>query len=152
VKKYTENYFCCRSQRNVYKYTHRHWYLFPKVIHRLLIPTCLSFLARHCPSNSFSATASQIPFSHLTLVLPSFLFSGGRYTKGGQNTGNTTDTVHISLLISCWITFCLQYSLRPSWNGLVQVLNSLYRKFTSFLSKGHQVALGLLDVTIFSSF
>jgi hypothetical protein len=43
----------------------------------------------------------------------------------GQNNGNTSDTVRISLLIWCWATFCLQYSRSPSWNGLVQVMNSL---------------------------
>jgi hypothetical protein len=47
------------------------------------------------------------------------------HTEVGQNNGNTTDTVHISLLIWCWTTFSLQYSHNPSWNGLVQVLNSL---------------------------
>jgi hypothetical protein len=31
----------------------------------------------------------------------------------GQNNGNTTDTVHISLLIWCWTTFCRQYSCNP---------------------------------------
>jgi hypothetical protein len=45
-------------------------------------------------------------------------------TEVDQNNGNTTDTVHIPLLVWCWATFCLQYSHRP-WNGLVQVLNSL---------------------------
>jgi hypothetical protein len=40
-----------------------------------------------------------------------------------QNNGNTTDTIHISLVIWCWATFCLQYSRSP-WNVLVQVLNS----------------------------
>jgi hypothetical protein len=46
------------------------------------------------------------------------------HTGIGQNNGNTTDTVHISLLIWCWTTFCLQHSHNP-WNGLVRVLNSL---------------------------
>jgi hypothetical protein len=46
-------------------------------------------------------------------------------TGAGQNNGNTTETVRISLLIWCWTTFCLQYSRSSSWNGLVQVLNSL---------------------------
>jgi hypothetical protein len=34
------------------------------------------------------------------------------------------DTIQISLVIWCWATFYLQYSHSPSWNGLVQVLNS----------------------------
>jgi hypothetical protein len=29
------------------------------------------------------------------------------YTPVGQNNGNTTDTVHISVLIRCCTTFCL---------------------------------------------
>jgi hypothetical protein len=36
----------------------------------------------------------------------------------------TTDSVYISTLIWCWTNVCLQYSRNPSWNGLVQVLNS----------------------------
>jgi hypothetical protein len=47
------------------------------------------------------------------------------YTGMGQNNGNTTDTVHISLLIWRWTAFFLQYSRNLSWNGLVLVLNSL---------------------------
>jgi hypothetical protein len=56
-------------------------------------------------------------------------------TQVKQNNGNTTDTVHISLLIWCWTTFCLQCSWNPSWNVLVQVLNSLQRNFILFFSK-----------------
>jgi hypothetical protein len=47
------------------------------------------------------------------------------YTGVGQNNGNIIDTLHVSLLIWYWDIFCLQYSRNPSWNGLVQVLNSL---------------------------
>jgi hypothetical protein len=46
-------------------------------------------------------------------------------TEAGQNNENTTDTVHISLLIWCWTRFYLQQGLNPSWNELIQVLNSL---------------------------
>jgi hypothetical protein len=35
------------------------------------------------------------------------------HTGFEQNNGNTTYTVHISLLIWCWTTFCLQYSCSP---------------------------------------
>jgi hypothetical protein len=42
-----------------------------------------------------------------------------------QNNGDTTGTVHISVLIWCWTKFCLQYSRNASWNGLVQDFNSL---------------------------
>jgi hypothetical protein len=45
-------------------------------------------------------------------------------TEVGQNTENTTDTVHISLLIWHWTTFCIQHNRNPSWNGFVQVSNS----------------------------
>jgi hypothetical protein len=44
---------------------------------------------------------------------------------GWKNNADTTDAVHIILLIWCWTTFSLQYSRNPSWNGLVQLLNSL---------------------------
>jgi hypothetical protein len=43
----------------------------------------------------------------------------------GQNNGNTIDTVHISVLIWCWTTMRIEYSLNPFCNRLVQVLNSL---------------------------
>jgi hypothetical protein len=48
-------------------------------------------------------------------------------TGVGQKNGNTTNTVHITLLIWCWTNFCLQYCINPSWNGLIQVLKSLQR-------------------------
>jgi hypothetical protein len=41
-------------------------------------------------------------------------------TGAEQSNGNAADTVHISLLIWRWTTFCLQYSRIPSWNGLVE--------------------------------
>jgi hypothetical protein len=46
------------------------------------------------------------------------------YTGVGQNNWSTTDTIHISLLIWCSTTFCLQYSCNP-WSGLFTTLNSL---------------------------
>jgi hypothetical protein len=62
------------------------------------------------------------------LVIPSY---GGTVlvllvgdTGVGQNNENTTDAAHVSLLIRCWTSFFLQYCRNPSWNGLVQVLNS----------------------------
>jgi hypothetical protein len=109
-KKDTENNFCWRSQRDICKYTQTQiqTLIFPKVIHRLQISTCLFSLSSHYPSNSFSAIASQIPFIHLTLVLPRFLLSGSKYTRVEQNNGNITYTVHISFLIWCSTKFCLQ--------------------------------------------
>jgi hypothetical protein len=56
-------------------------------------------------------------------------------TGVGQNNGNTTGTIHISLLILCRTTFCLQYSHSPFLNGLVQVLISLYQNFMVFFLK-----------------
>jgi hypothetical protein len=47
------------------------------------------------------------------------------YIGVGQINGNTTDTLHISLLMWYWFTFCPQYSCSPSWNQLIQVLNNL---------------------------
>jgi hypothetical protein len=38
------------------------------------------------------------------------------YIGAGQNHGNTIDTVHISLLIWCWTTFCHQCICNASWN------------------------------------
>jgi hypothetical protein len=59
----------------------------------------------------------------------------------------TKFTVHLSLLIWCWTNFCLQYSGSLSWNGLVQVSNSLY---TILLADRLQVALEMLQVGICS--
>jgi hypothetical protein len=61
-------------------------------------------------------------------------------------------TVHISLLIWCWTSICLEYCCSPSWNGLVQVLNSLVKFYTILLEEHLQVALEMLDVGICSSF
>jgi hypothetical protein len=46
-------------------------------------------------------------------------------TQGLEEIMETLYILYTSLLIWCWTTFCLQYSQIPSWNGLVQVLNSL---------------------------
>jgi hypothetical protein len=75
----------------------------------------------------------------------------GGYTGTGENKGNTTDTVHISLLIWCWTTFCLQYNRSPSWNGLIQVLNSVAKIYTILSEEHFQVALEMLEVGICSS-
>jgi hypothetical protein len=73
------------------------------------------------------------------------------HTGIGQNNGNTTDAVHISLLIWCWTTVCLQFSHNPR-NGLIQVLNTLWQNFIPFFVKEHlQGALEMLEVGICSS-
>jgi hypothetical protein len=52
-----------------------------------------------------------------------------RYTGLRQNNGNTTYTVHISLLVWCWTTFCLQHTCNNSsygqfkfWTGSNEIL------------------------------
>jgi hypothetical protein len=42
----------------------------------------------------------------------------------GQNSENTTHTIHFSVLVWRWTIFCLPYTHNPSWNRLTQVLNS----------------------------
>jgi hypothetical protein len=56
-------------------------------------------------------------------------------TGVGKNSGYTTATIHISLSTWCWTTFCIQYSRNPSWNGLLQVLNSLWWNCIQLFSK-----------------
>jgi hypothetical protein len=73
------------------------------------------------------------------------------YPGVGQTNGNTTDTVHISLLIWRWTTFCLQYSSSPSWNGLVRVLKFLTEFYTILLEEHLEVALEMSEVGIRSS-
>jgi hypothetical protein len=73
------------------------------------------------PDHDESNPKPQTLFLRHNLLLPLHLLMQGF----GQNNGNTTDTVHISLLILFRTTFCLQYSRIPTWSGLVQVSNSL---------------------------
>jgi hypothetical protein len=80
-----------------------------------------------------------------------FLWKCSEHTGVEQNNGNTTDAVHISLLIWSWTTFCLQYTRKPSWNGLIQVLKSLAEFYTILLEEHLQVALEMLEVGICSS-
>jgi hypothetical protein len=68
-----------------------------------------------------------------------------------QNNGDTTDAVHISLLIWCWTTFCLQYSQSLEWahTSFEQFLVEFY----TILPEEHlKVALEMLEVGICSSF
>jgi hypothetical protein len=69
------------------------------------------------------------PRGVIGIIVNGVVFKGS--TGVGQNYGNATDTVHISLLIWCWTTVCFQYSRSPSWNGLVQVLNGLIQVLNS---------------------
>jgi hypothetical protein len=65
-----------------------------------------------------------------------------KHTGVGQNNGNITDAVHVSSLILCWTTICLQYSHSPSWNGLIQVLNMEF--YIILLEEHLQVTLEML--------
>jgi hypothetical protein len=46
---------------------------------------------------------------------------------------------------------CLQYSHSPSWNGLVQVLNSLAEFYTILREEHLQIALEMVEAGICSS-
>jgi hypothetical protein len=61
-----------------------------------------------------------------------------RYVQGlDKIMGKTTDTVHISLLICCWATYCLQFSCNP-WNGLPKSFKQSVAEFyTSLLERGN---------------
>jgi hypothetical protein len=74
-----------------------------------------------------------------------------KYTGVGKNNGNTTDTVHISLLIWCWTTF--------AFNTVAILLGIDSQNFGQFLAEfytkllaGHlQFTSEMLEVGIYSS-
>jgi hypothetical protein len=79
--------------------------------------TCHLYLQFYT-SAFYTVVKSPVPCGHLIFtVLHVTLVCIGV----GQNNRNTTDTIHISLLICSWTTFCLQYSCSPSCNVLLQV-------------------------------
>jgi hypothetical protein len=73
------------------------------------------------------------------------------YTGVGQNNGNTTDTVHISLLIWCWTTFAFSTAAILLRMDSYKFWQSLVEFYTVLLEEYLQVALEKLTVGICSS-
>jgi hypothetical protein len=74
------------------------------------------------------------------------------YIGVGQNNGDTTDTVHISLLIWCWTTFSTSTATSFSEWTLTSFEQTVMEFYTILLEEYLQVALEILEVGIcFSS-
>jgi hypothetical protein len=73
-------------------------------------------------------------------------------TGVGQNSGNTTDTVHISLLTWCWTTFLPSIQQQSFLEWTRTSFGQSPAEYNAILLEEHlQVALEMLEVGICSS-